>query len=297
MRVTSNTFPNTLIYQLQRLTGRINQLQEQTATGQRIVDPSDDPAGAVRVLNGQAEQARIQQFHRNALRANDIINASTGQLRNILQLTERANEIIALSDEVQGKEALQTYGIEVDALLEQMLVNANTRFNDEPLFGGTTGAAQPFEATRDANGKIVSVAYVGTTDTAEIQVAVDGRLSPYPSYETNQDILTTMNNLIAVRDALATGDSATVKAQMDAMNASEDALIGALSAQGALQARIEIEMEQNRARYSDLAEQISRDADVDLSQTIVQLTQNQNAYQAALMSAGKVLDRSLLDYL
>lgn len=297
MRVTNSTFPNTLMYQLQRLTGRINQLQEQTATGQRVVNPSDDPAAAVRVLNTKTEQARIHQFHRNATRADDIVSASTEQLRNVLGLTERANEIITLSDELQSEEGLNAYGVEVDALLEQMLGNANTKFDHEPLFGGTTSEANPFVATRDADGKITSVSYVGSAQTAEIQVAEDGRLSPFPGHETNLELLGALNNLVAVRDALASGDSAAVKAQMPNMIASEDAFIGALSAQGALQARLEIEMEQNRSRYSNLADQISRDVDVDLSQTIVQLTQNQNAYQAALMSAGKVLDQSLLDYL
>jgi len=81
------------------------------------------------------------------------------------------------------------------------------------------------------------------------------------------------------------------------METSEDALVNAVSGLGALQGRIELETAQNRTRYSSLAEQISREADADLAQTIVELTQNQQAYEAALMSAGKILDRSLLDYL
>ena len=297
MRVTNNTFPNTLLHHLQRLTGRLNQLHEQTATGQRIVDPSDDPASAVRVLSSQAEQARIQQFHRNALRADEIVRATTSEVRNLLKVSDRANEIVTLSDELQGAESLRTYGVEVDALLEQALVNANTNFNKEPLFGGTGAAERPFVAARDAAGKIVSISYAGSTEAAEMQVAEGGRISPYASHETSQEIRSFLNNLVALRDALGNADGTAVRAQAAAMVGSEDALVAALSAQGALQARIEMEMSQNRTRFSGLAEQISREADVDLAQTVVQLTQNQNAYQAALMSAGKVLDRSLLDYL
>ena len=72
---------------------------------------------------------------------------------------------------------------------------------------------------------------------------------------------------------------------------------GRAAVHAALQQRLEIEITQNGARFSDLAEQISRDADADLAQTVVQLTQNQNAYQAAFMSAGNILNKSLLDYI
>lgn len=297
MRVTTNTFPDNLISNLERLTARMTKLQQQTATGQRITNPSDDPAAAVRVLNFQTEQSKIAQFHRNALRADDILNATINEIRNIFSVSERANEIIALSSEVQGTGALNVYGIEVNEMLEQALVNANSNFNGDPLFGGTGANLRPFTAVRDVEGNITSVTFDGSVDTAEFQIAEGSRISPFSSDATNQDILGFLNNLVSLRDSLSSGDVTAIKAQAVPLQASEDNLINAISAQGALQQRIELETAQNRSRYSDLAGQISREADVDLAQTIVSLTQNQNAYQAALMSAGQILNTSLLDYI
>lgn len=297
MRVTSNSFPDNLIAHLQRLTGKMNTLQNQTSTGQRLSKVSDDPSAAVRVLTHQSERSHVAQYQRNAKRAEDIIAASTAGIRNLLKVSDRANEMISLSSDVQGPTALNAYGTELDALLEQALVNANANFNDEPLFGGTTANKRPFTAVRDASGRITSITYDGATTTAQFQVAEGSTISPYTDHSTNQQILGLLNNVIAVRDALASGSDANVKAQAAAMQGSEDDLITILSGQGALQQRIEVETSENGTRYSDLAEQISRDGDIDLAQAIVQLTQNQNAYQAALMSASKVLDKSLLDYI
>lgn len=297
MRVTSNTFPENLITHLQRLTSRMSALQEQTATGQRITDPSDDPASAVRVIDYQGERARIYQFHRNAQRANDIITAATAEVRNIFSASDRANEIVSLSSDILGPDAMRAYAIEVDSLLEQALVNANANFSGEPLFGGIGAAARPYEATRDADGRITSIAFVGSTSTTEFQIAEGSVISPYASPQTSQDVLGFLDTLVTLRDALATGVDANVKAVAPALQTAEDALIGTISGLGALQGRIEVDLKQNSMRFSDLAEKISREADVDLAQAIVQLTQNQNAYQAALMSASKVLDKSLLDYL
>jgi flagellar hook-associated protein 3 FlgL len=297
MRVTSSTFPNNLVNQLQQLTSKMNTLQQQASTGQRVIAPSDDPAAASRVLNYQSERNGLAQFQRNALRAEDLLNASNTQIQNLLDVSERANEVISLTNDVFNGDDMVVYATEIDALLEQALVNGNARFNDEPLFGGTTAAMSPFTATRDAQGRITAVTYVGSATTAQIQVAEGSTISPYSSATENQEIAGFLNGLVSLRDALNTRQSANVRAVAPAMQASEDHLILQLSAKGALLSRVEVDKTQNATRYTNLAEQISRDADTDLAQAVVQLSQNQNAYQAALMSASKVLNKSLLDYL
>lgn len=297
MRVTASTFPNSLVSQLQQLTSKMNTLQQQASTGQRVIAPSDDPAASVRVLNYQAERNSLSQFQRNALRAEDILNASNAEVQNLLDVSERANEVISLTNDVFNGDDMVVYATEIDALLEQALVNANANFNDEPLFGGTTANTRPFTATRDAQGRITGVAYAGSATTAQIQVAEGSSLSPYSSAGENQEIADFLNRLVGLRDALNTRQASNVRAASAGMQTSEDQLILQLSAKGALLSRLEVDKTQNATRYTDLAEQISRDADADLAQSVVQLTQNQNAYQAALMSASKVLNKSLLDYI
>jgi len=297
MRVTSTTFPNNLVNQLQQLTSKMNTLQQQASTGQRISAPSDDPAASVRVLNFQAERNGLAQFQRNALRAEDILNATNSQIQNFLKVSERANEVISLTNDVFNGDDMVVYATEIDALLEQALVNANANFNDEPLFGGTTANTRPFTVTRDAAGQITAVTYAGSATTAQVQVAEGSTISPYSSASENQEIADFLNRLVGLRDGLNTRQADNVRAASASLQTSEDQLILQLSGKGALLSRLQVDKTQNATRYTDLAEQISRDADVDLAQAIVQLTQNQNAYQAALMSAGKVLNKSLLDYL
>lgn len=297
MRITSNSFPTSLIAQLQRLTGKVATLQNQAATGQRITQPSDDPAAAVRVLNFQAERARLAQYQRNAGRAGDIVNASVAQVRNLVDISNRATEVMALSSDVNGAEGNRLYGTEINQLLEQSLVSANARFNDEPLFGGTTANAQPFVATRDGSGQITAITYTGAAAGANFQISGGSRISPFTDGSENGQIRDFLNNLVALRDGLATGSADNVKAVAPALEGSENALINLLSGRGALQQRLEVETTQNNARYGDLALQVSREADADLAQTIVELTQQQTAYQAALMSSGKILNHSLLNYI
>ena len=51
------------------------------------------------------------------------------------------------------------------------------------------------------------------------------------------------------------------------------------------------------ARGDWLETRVSKEADADLPQTLVRLSQTQNAYQVALQSGARLLSTSLLDYL
>ncbi len=130
-----------------------------------------------------------------------------------------------------------------------------------------------------------------------MQVAEGSTISPYSSYQNNTQVRDFLNSLVSLRDQLNSGSADNVKTLATGQQTGENNLINMLSGQGAIQQRLELESSQNQTRYTDLATQISRDADVDLAQAVVQLTQNQNAYQAALSSAAKILNKSLLDYI
>src|SRR5690606_7928903 len=181
-----------------------------------------------------------------AQRAEDIVNATTAQVRNLLDLSNRASEVMALATELNGPEALEAYAIEVNQLLEQAVVSANANFNDEPLFGGTSANTAPFQVQR-ANGQITSIDYVGAAAGAEFQISGGSRLSPYTDGATNEGIRGFLENLMALRDAFASGSVPVVKDQAVPLESSENFLINLLSGQGALQQRLQIETQQNNA--------------------------------------------------
>jgi flagellar hook-associated protein 3 FlgL len=64
-----------------------------------------------------------------------------------------------------------------------------------------------------------------------------------------------------------------------------------------VQLRIEVVQSQQTTRTSNIETLISADADADMATSAVKLSQTSTAYQAALSSASKILQMSLLDYL
>lgn len=303
MRVTNNTFPDSLLRHLQRVTKDMNQLNGQVATGQRITKISEDSASANRILDMQEEKGKIAQFSKNASRAENINNTTISQLRNFISLSDRIGELSVLADGLKGPDGMRAYAEEVDELIQHAMQSANARFSGEYIFGGSASGTEPFSANVDANGKIVdpgggAVTYGGTAAGPEFHLSETGTIRPFTEGTTNQQFADFINRMVAFRDALETGaPNAVTSAMRTDLETSEDELIFALSRQGSVQMRIEFDLNLNKQRFTDLEENISAEADVDIAQTVVRLTQVQNAYQASLQSAGRILNSSLLDYL
>ncbi len=151
------------------------------------------------------------------------------------------------------------------------------------------------------DGKIAGVVYRGADKGSEFHLSETGKIHAQTDGTTNRQFADFINNMIALRDGLESGAPSNDPSKMmdvrKNLGDSEDKLIFALSRQGSVQMRIEFDLNLNKQRFTDLEENISSEADVDIAQTIVRLTQVQNAYQASLKSAGQVLNQSLLDYL
>lgn len=307
MRVTNNTYPDTLLRHLQRITKQMNSLQEQAANGQRITDISDDSAAGNRILDMQEEKGKLSQFSQNASRAQNINNTTISQVQNFIRISDRAGEISTLANDLKGPEGLQAYAEEINELIEHALQSANAKFNGEYIFGGIASGSEPFSVNVDADGKTedpdgagvgTAIEYVGSSKGPEFHLSESGKVSPFTEGATNQKFADFINRMVELRDALESGNQNSVTSSIrDGLEDSEDDLIFSLSRQGSVQLRIEFDINLNQQRFTDLEENISSEADVDLSQTIVRLTQIQNSYQASLQSAGRVLNSSLLQYI
>jgi len=297
MRIASNTVSDSVLAQIQKLSTQQSKLQNQVATGQKIFQPEDDPSAVGRILILDSEARQVQQFQTNANRALEVSQATYSGLQDIKKLSDRAGEIGTLGAGTSSPDAYKAYAQEVNQLIEQAVQSGNTKLRNDYLFSGTAVSTAPLVATRNAAGDIASVAYAGDTAQTNVQISELSKLAPGSSSATNTGLGTFVNNLIALRDALNAGTSTAVAAVLPNLDTSENLLVNSLSEQGAVQLRIEVTQGQQSTRATNLEKLISNEADADLPTSAVKLSQTSTAYQAALSSATKILQMSLLDYL
>lgn len=297
MRISSNTVSESIVRQIQQLGTQQAKLQNQVATGLRISQPEDDPAGVGRVLNLESEQRQVAQFEANASRALELSQASYSGLRAIKQVSDRATEIGTLGAGAINPSSAQAYASEVNQLIEQTVQLTNSRFGNDYLYAGTAVSAPPFVATRDAAGQVTSVAYAGNADRSAIPLSEATTLAPNTDGDTNLGLRDFLNQLVALRDALTANNPTAVTTAQTTLIGTEDMLISSIAEHGGVQTRIEASRSQLADRDLSLQSLVSDETEADLPATIVKLNQTQTAYQAALQSAGMIMKISLLDYI
>lgn len=297
MRIASNTVSDSMIRQIQQLSNDQSKLQMQVSTGRRITQPEDDPAAVGRVLNLQTEQRRLAQYATNASRAMTLVETTYSGLQGLKKVSDRAGELATLGSSALDSTAMATYGSEVDQLLEQALQLANSKSGNDYLYGGTVTDQPPFVATRDASGQITSITYNGNLSQAAIPLSEATSVTPTTSGTTNTGIGDFLTHLVSLRDSLKAGDAAGVRTVQASLTTSEDLIISAMAETGGMQSRIEAAQAQQGDRVASLAKLVSDESSVDLPTTIVKLNQTSTAYQAALASAAKIMNLSLLDYI
>lgn len=310
MRVTANSFSNTLITQLGSLAARQARLQSQAATGQRVRLPEDDPVALRRVLDLQSEFSSAGQYTRNIARQSELAQASFTNIKALKTLSDRAGEIATQADDLKSPEELKFYAQEITEMIKQAVSLMNATNRGDTIFGGTVTNQPPFVMTLDASGNVASVTYQGNLTLAESEISEDVTITPQAIGENTtgsgpRGLVTDsragadlFNHLISLQNNLLTGNTTAIAAA-DRTNLKNDEanLLYHMSSNGAIQARLESTDALNRQRGLSIETQVSKEVDADLAQTLVKLSQTQTAYEAALQSGAQALNLSLLDYL
>ncbi len=297
MRITNNMVTNNLLSQIQQLNSQQSSLQTEVGSGLRITQPSDDPAAVGQVLNLESQNTQITQYGNNATRALSVSQASYSGLSSLMQVFNRASELAAEGGNGVDATNDPTLATEMDQLVQQATEVANSQLGSEYLYGGTAVTTAPFTTSLNGQGQIASVTYTGNSTQAKIPLSPTTSISPWTAGATNTGIGDFINTLASLRDALQAGDTAAIATATTSLNTSEDTLTSAVAETGAVQARILSDQTQQQAGLTEIASQISSLADADLPSTIVRLNQVQLAYQAALQTAGQVMQLSILNYI
>lgn len=310
MRVTSNTFPSSLLQQLTQLSIKQTRIQNQAATGQRIQLPEDDPVAMRRVLDMQTEAKSLGQYQRNIARHQELAAATYSGMAALKKISDRAGEIATLADGTKSPEELAVYSKEITELIKQAVQITNVKNRGDYIFGGTVTNQPPFVLATGADGAVTSVTYQGNESLASSEIAEAVTVTPQvtganTSGSGPRGLITDtgsgadfFNHLISLQDNLKSANTAAIASTDRTQLAADEAnLLYQIGGNAALQARLDAVLSGTGDRGSSIGQLISKEADADLPQTVVKLQQVQYSYQAALQAGANILNRSLLDYL
>lgn len=153
MRVSTNQMQTGAINAMLEQQGALSRVQQQVATGKRILAPADDPVAIAQVINLQDSLKKTEQFQKNIDNATGRLSLEEGVLSGVTKILQRVRELV-----VYGNNATQTNDTrgyiaeELTQLGEELLGLANTMDSDgEFLFAGSKGRFKPFSKNEKGN--------------------------------------------------------------------------------------------------------------------------------------------------
>lgn len=281
-----------LLNNLEASQSRLQQLQNQLSTGNRVINPSDDPVAAQNIIRLNSTMASITQWQSNTSSALNYMNTTSSTMNNMISSLQSARTLA-----VQGANGTLTTSDQADLadqvnqIASQMQTLANTQVGSNYIFSGTA-ANQPLLPTdgslSQANEAPVNFA-VG--NNISINIAVDGT-ALYGDNDTG-----IMATLTSLSTALTNGDTDGISTAITNLDTNIANVTSQAADLGARTNRITAISNQLSASSTNLQQNLSDTQGIDMAKTITDFTYEQNTYNAALAVGAKIIQPSLIDYL
>ncbi|MEJ5358156.1 MAG: flagellar hook-associated protein FlgL [Desulfobacterales bacterium] len=302
MRITQNMMARMFTGVLRRQTLAMIGQQERIATQKRINRPSDDPAGAGRVLSGRGVLAGIEKYASGIQQGKSRLEFNEETLKLIGDLVRQARRT-AEEKSAGGVSAAERAlaATTVREIADQVLQLANARFNGEYVFGGDRRDVAPF--VRDDEGNVTyrgesGAFFIPLPGGARVAVDADGRNYFQNEAAGGVNLFDELRDLIGgLENPDLEEGTAQIQATLDPLERAEVQLRNK-RAEAAPQAYRLQTTEEHLTRWRAAVEAaIGRDEDADVAQAIVELKNLEVAYESTLAAASRILQPSLVDFL
>ena len=177
--------------------------QEQLSTGRSINQPSDNPYGASLAISLNGDLSGLSMYQSNVNDGTAWATAAGTAMQNITSMTQRVQELVVqASNGTQSATDLQAAAQEVNQLTASIEQEANTQYNGQYVFSGTSTNTQPYAA---ATGDV----YQGNT------AQVLRTIGPGTSLQVNTDLSSVLGSGPTANDGLLLNTLRNITADMN----------------------------------------------------------------------------------
>ncbi|MCC6544067.1 MAG: flagellar hook-associated protein FlgL [Nitrospirae bacterium] len=296
MRVSNNLMFNTVMGNMQRNLDKLMELQNSASSGKKITRPSDDPAGAARIINYNSAISKADQYQRNINNGTAFLNATETAASSTLDVLQRARELaVSALNGTNSASDKMTMAKEVEQLYEQVKQIANSKYDNRYIFAGFRTDVAPYDNTGSYTGTASPDGYMDVEIDAGNTMSMN--MPGYAVFGSSADGTDILASLADLKSAMESNDSAAIQGAMTKIDAGMDQVNDARSYIGARLNRLDIAKSHFDKLLNDLAKYKSDTEDADITNIISQLALQQSMLEVSRATAAKVLQQSILDFM
>jgi len=301
MRVTNRMLVDNVLRNLNNNLRRLQKFQYQQSTGKVVSRPSDDPIRVTQALYMRSALSEQQQHIKNMKDAKSWLDATDTALANASEIIQRAYELaVQGANDTLTKDERNAIADEIDQLIEHLIQVANTTHTGRYIFAGSKTADVPFKYDPDSD----KVIYNGNDGNLDWEVSPGVTMTinltgkaVFQMGEDEEEDNSLFGLMIGLRKALRDNDSEGIQSSITNLQVALDHNLAQRSIAGAKSRRMELAIARAEEAEINTTELLSNLEDIDIAEVNMHLSMQSYVYQAALMTAVKVLQPSLLDFL
>lgn len=298
MRISTNQIQLSMLDNLQHGFGEYARLDRQISTNKRILQPSDDPVGSVRLLGLKKEQVAMEQYQKN------IANAKSQLSQGEIQLDTMTNMLSRLRDLTQtaangslSEDDRRAVSSELAIIKDGLLDLANARNESgSTLFSGSQ--VDKTAIVKDSGGNYV---YQGDNLVREVSIAkgvtVELNQTADKLFIQNGDFFKQLDDMVAAFDSGAADSADRARAMLDRSLTLQDDISQMVSTIGA---RINLldQVDEGHAEKSVYSKEVSNQIEsLDYASAVTQQAHVLMALQVQQQAFAKVNGLSLFNYM
>ena len=272
-----------------RLATRLEKASRVAARGERVAMPSDDPVAFAAKVRIDHTLSLIDKRSELALRVSGELSVAEGALSTGVDLLAVARECaVAGSNDTLDAGARKLLAQQVNAVRDEMLGIANTRYGTKYLFAGTKTGTPPF----DPSGAFVAndvIMHVPLLDGVAPPTNVSGARAFTSA--GGRDILA---DLKALADALDTNDVASVHASIDIVDATHTQLVRSQTEAGLAAERFRSAIDVMTATKTVVTQARASEVEGDPMVHLTELSLARSAYERGVEVTRQLLTLSSL---
>jgi flagellar hook-associated protein 3 FlgL len=295
MRITDSAtlFANWQNLQTQRQDQ--DRLQQQLSSGKRINLDSDDPTAAAEIQGLRRKMAYLEQYGKNASYCDGLLKYTDSTLQGVSDALLRVIETgVQGTSSVVNADERKTLASQIRSIKDELVSLANSKYQDEYLFGGVQSQGAPFSVD-SGTGK---VSFVGSDTVLTVPVAEGMEVQPGLSGATlfmdKTDLFTAMDDLASAIEAGNGGAVMTQVSEIEKARLAVSEARGALGHQMQIIERVQQQMDQD---HVNLLARLSKLEDADVGEIVSRLSLNQTAITATLYAQAQIGQKTLFDFI
>lgn len=294
-RVTQSMMNAQMLRNLNNNMHRMDNLQNQLASGRRINKPSDDPVGISYSMRYRSELSANDQYERNVDAANSWLDYTDTMLDQAGQVFQRVRELaVQGANGTNPQISLDSIKAEVEQLYQQMVKIGNSQFNGKFVFNGQKTDLAPYTEA-NAMSESSDEKDIRFEISPGVLMSVGATGNRVFGETTDQD--NTFKVLQGLITALGSGNQADVSAALGDIDSRYDKFLEVRSDVGARSNRLEMAGNRLKDISINLQSLQSKTEDADMAEVITNLKMSENVYQASLSAGAQLIRPSLVDFI